>query len=281
MKEHELIIFGGSDFEEQDARKVAKEAGLKTATATLDGKPVHAGNAYQATGFTMDDETSEPLSEGNKVIIFECTPKIAENLLIVLQADHHNPGDTGYGLGAEQFWEASSLGQLCKYLGVEPTLEQLMTAAGDHCPADAYAGRCPGIDPTAFGKFRIQQKLSSPLYQRDEKKNTEEKLTDLIESAKQQLKNASEVEGVKDLRGTFVDELPEAGLSLGVAYMASLLDIDRDRKPTGNTKIVLGGHTTSEAVNKFMEWANALPNKVGNAYGNPTRGFAGVVVKPE
>jgi hypothetical protein len=68
---------------------------------------------------------------------------------------------------------------------------------------------------------------------------------------------------------------------MGLAYMASLPDTDRDRQPTGNTKIVLGGHTTPEEVNKFMEWANSLPNKVRNAYRNPIRGFAGVVVKPE
>jgi hypothetical protein len=62
-----------------------------------------------------------------------------------------------------------------------------MIAAGNHCPADAYAGRCPGVDPAVFGQFRIQQKLSAPLYQKDEKKNTVEKLTSIIESAKEAL----------------------------------------------------------------------------------------------
>lgn len=88
------------------------------------------------------------------------------------------------------------------------------------------------------------------------------------------------VDGVRDLRGAGkIEELPEAALSIGEAYMASLPDTDRDRNLTGNTKIVLGGHTTPEAVTRFMEWGNSLPNKVGNAYGNPTRGFAGVIVK--
>jgi hypothetical protein len=109
----ETVIFGGADYEEAAARQVAREAELLTATATLDGGKVHAGNAYQANGFEMDAEGVEP---SEKVIIFECTPKIAGDLLITLQADHHNPGDTGYGVGPENFWEASSLGQLCKYL---------------------------------------------------------------------------------------------------------------------------------------------------------------------
>ena len=76
-----------------------------------------------------------------------------------------------------------------------------------------------------------------------------------------------------------IDELPEAALSIGEAYMASLPDTDRDRNPTGNTKIVLGGHTTPETVERFMEWANSLSGHIGDAYGNPIRGFAGVVVK--
>jgi hypothetical protein len=78
-----------------------------------------------------------------------------------------------------------------------------------------------------------------------------------------------------------IEELPEAALSSGMAYMASLPDTDRDRNPTGNTKIVLGGHTTPETVKAFMAWGNSLPNRVGDSYGNPARGFAGVVVKPE
>ncbi|MDR0860104.1 MAG: hypothetical protein LBO09_03865 [Candidatus Peribacteria bacterium] len=275
-----LVIFGGSDYEELTAREVLRQRGVATATATLNGAKVHAGNAYLANGFVLDNEETD-LSVIEGVVIFECNPTVAGEIEIVLHADHHNPGDTGYGLGPDNFWEASSLGQLCQFLGIEPTEELLMVAAGDHCPADAYAGRCPGVDSVAFGQFRIHQKLSSPLYQKDEKKNTVEKLASIIETAKEALRNATEVDGVRDLRGTFVDELPEAGLLLGLAYMASLPDTDRDRKPTGNTKIVLGGHTTPETVNNFMEWANTLPNKVVPAYGDPIRGFAGVVVKPE
>jgi len=65
-----------------------------------------------------------------------------------------------------------------------------------------------------------------------------------------------------------------------MAYITQIPDTDKEHNPTGNLKIVLGGHTKPETVVKFMEWANSLPNKVGQAYGNPTRGFAGVVVTP-
>jgi hypothetical protein len=186
-------------------------------------------------------------------------------------------------LGSSHFWEASSLGQLLNFFGVQPTIEQLFVAAGDHCPAAAYAGQCPGIDPVEFAKFRITQKLSFYVGDaRNAHKATAELLAAVIETAKTKLLEAPEVDGVRDLRQVgYVDELPEAALSLGLAYMSQIPDTDRDRNPTGNTKILLGGHTTPELVTKFMEWGNLLSNKVGPAYGNPIRGFAGVVVTPE
>jgi hypothetical protein len=258
---------------------VAVEAGLVVATATTaDGKKVHAGNAYMATGFVLDHGTLEDVTD---VVIFECAPAAAGELPVVLRADHHNPGDSGYGLSTEKFFEASSLGQLMNFLGLEPTTKQLLIAAGDHCPAAAYAGLCPGIDPIDFGQFRITQKLSFYIGDaRNAHKATSELLAAVIETAKTKLLESPEVDGVRDLRTAgYVDELPEAALSLGLAYMSSIPDTDRDRNPTGNTKILLGGHTTPEAVTNFMEWGNSLPSKVGPAYGNPTRGFAGVVVK--
>jgi hypothetical protein len=192
--------------------------------------------------------------------------------------DHHNPGDAGYGLGGDKFWQASSLGQLADFLGAERTSELEMIAAGDHCPAEAYTGKCPGIDPEAFYNFRLAQRVE--FYKTTPNPKTADEIRAMIEAAKAKLLAAPEVEGVCDLRKAGkVDELPEAGLSIGKAYMASLPDTDRERKPTGNTKFVLGGHTTPEAVERFMEWGNSLPNKVGNAYGDPVRGFAGVIVK--
>lgn len=276
-----VIILGGADYEEAAARKVAVENGLVVATATtVDGKKVNAGNAYMATGFVVDHGSLEGVAEA---IIFECNPAVAGELPVILRADHHNPGDTGFGLGPEKFWEASSLGQLMNFLGIKPTEEQRIIAASDHCPAQAYKGQCPGINPEVFAESRIQQKLAffagDP---RNAHKATREALLSVIETAKEKLLSAPEVDGVRDLRSEgYIDELPEAALSLGLAYMTQIPDTDRDRKPTGNIKILLGGHTTPEAVTKFMEWGNSLPNKVGPAYGNPIRGFAGVVVAPE
>lgn len=278
-----VIIFGGADFEEAEARRIARKAGLITATATTtDGKKVYAGNAYQATGYELD-ELPESTDEIRQVIIFECSPKVAGNLEVITHFDHHNPGDYGFELGAGRFFEASSLGQLINHLGLEPTQEQRLIAAGDHCPVAAYAGLCPGIDPEEFAQFRIQQKLV--FYVKDERnahKNTETTLAQVIASAREKLRDAPIFNELCDVRDAgHIDELPEAAMSLGVPYITQIEEEDRQGNKTGNLKILVGGETTPEMVTNFMEWANQLPNKVGDAYRNPTRGFAGIVIKPE
>ncbi|QQR76519.1 hypothetical protein IPJ63_03415 [Candidatus Nomurabacteria bacterium] len=275
-----IVVFGGADFEEAAARLIAKKHGLVLATATVDGVPCHAGNAYKANGFVVDEgkESNEDI-----VIVFECSEKVAGNREIIMVCDHHNPGDPGFGFPPENFWRGSSIGQLCKYLNEEPTEELLMVAASDHCFPAAYAGKCPGINPEEFAKFRISQKVA--FYATDVRnahKSTPSELEEIIQMTMQKISKAPIIEpGLVDMRGQgFVEELPESAVRLGLAYISEIQDRDRNQVPTGNMKIVIGGCTDPEMVVSFMEWANALPNKVGNAYGDPIRGFAGIVVKP-
>lgn len=272
-----IIIFGGVDAEEQAARAVARAAGCVLATATLEGVKVHGGNAYCADGYIVDEGDYSLVQD---VIIFECSANCGGSFLVVGNCDHHNPGDHGYSMGADQYWEASSLGQLCIILGAERTHELELIAAGDHCPADAYKGNCPGVDPEEFLHFRIVGKVAFYASNPRIPSKTEEEIRADILLAQEKLATAPSVNGVRDLREAGkIEELPEAALSIGEAYMATLPDTDREGNRTGNTKIVLGGHTTPETVERFMGWGNSLPNRVGDAYGNPTRGFAGVVVK--
>lgn len=111
------------------------------------------------------------------------------------RCDHHRPGDPGFGLPPEHFWQASSLGQVAGLLHFElpvdgrcggcqrelaiaaenwvaadlPIAESCCdgkkylapsfayAAAADHCLAAAYAGQCPGIDPAELAEWRIGQ----------------------------------------------------------------------------------------------------------------------------
>jgi len=87
------------------------------------------------------------------------------------------------------------------YLGMEPSEEQLYIAASDHCPADAYKGRCPGIDPEKFKAMRISQKVK--FFQKDPRnayKASIEALEGITEIAKQKLLSAPDLDGVRDLR---------------------------------------------------------------------------------
>jgi hypothetical protein len=239
----------------------------------LAGK-VHGGNAYNADGFQLDQSFS-----GAQCILFECAD-VSGNLEVVGRCDHHNPGDPGFGLGPEEFWEASSIGQLCKFLGVKKTHELALIAAGDHCPAHAYKGLCPGITVEKFQKFRMEGVLLNP----------RETFSTLQEVEAAMAKTLDAFEGaafahfgdeIKDVRRCGkLDLLPEVALRRGEKYLGTLPDTNRGGGLTGNTKIVLGGACTPQDVEAFFnEFVITLEGVVGEPYGSPERGYAGVVLK--
>ncbi len=275
-----VVIFGMTDVEEAEARKAAESVGYIVATATFQGQLVSASTAYKADGFVVDGGLAEELTGA---IIFECNPACAGSLEVVARCDHHNPGDYGFGFPPELYFEGSSLGQLLMFLGLKPTEYQLLVAASDHCPAAAYAGRCQMVTPDAIRLHRLSEKVAfyagipSLAHKADPGI-----LEAIIGKAVTILKSAPKFDnGVRDLRTIgFVEELPEAALRSGESYVADICDKDRTQKPTGNRKIVLGGHTAPKIVQDFMSWAATFPNRVGEPYGDPVRGFAGVIVKP-
>jgi len=297
-----IVVFGGTDREEKAARKVCDNNAICTAVATVDGKPCHAGNAYQANGFKVDDPARPHLHDlpiadcEYEIIVFECSPNAAlcsPKSTVIAACDHHNPGDEGYALGPDLFWEASSIGQLCMLLNVDPTEELLMVAAGDHCPAAAYKGLCPGIDVEKFKTHRIDglvtlktvQSMPSPTDGISMVAFTDdrEEVTKAIAFANDLLILAPESHfaGVKDLRPYGkVDQLPEAALITGHAYLSQIPDTNRDGLPTGHVKVNLGGDNSPETVAAVMQWLNDLPCGLSPAYGVPSRGFAGRVFSP-
>lgn len=299
--EKTLVIFGAPDHEEKLARRVAEAAGCTTATATCKGKPVHAGNAYMADGHRLDayhlNQDGVTIDYPEIIVMFECGKGATERIIHFI-CDHHNPGDRGFGLGPGEYWHGSSLGQMCYYLGfveVEQVAaltgiieeDLLMTAAGDHCPKDAYSGKCDYISKYDFFRFRLRQKaefeFSGLSEEQQDATSVENVMVEIAERIKKTeciLAKTEKVNGIADLREYgFIPELREAALKNGLAYMAKIDEADRDGNQTGNKKIVLGGCTTPEQVKEFMAWAANLDNRVGDPYGNPTRGFAGVIVR--
>jgi hypothetical protein len=152
-------------------------------------------------------------------------------------------------------------------------------AAGDHCPAQAYRGECPGIDPNELMRWRAEKRAAH------QGRSVEEVLSD-VERASQALFASKVIDSprhcgdsddpacdtpawaVRDVRGDPIPELPEAALRYGYCYIAGPIT-ERD----GRRKCVLGGHTTPEIVEAFLR-GDIAPELI-DRYGTPARGNAG------
>jgi len=217
-------------------------------------------------------------------------------LPVIARCDHHNPSDYGYGLPPELYWQASSLGQLFQALGLggfaEAPKHLRMIAADDHCPAAAYKGLCPGIDPGEFRAHRIagltttsskdvSDGINGVWFKAywDNREDVEKQLA--FAEALLRLEPESGLfkgMGIRDLRRFgAIANLPEAALSTGMAYLSAIPDTDRAGMPTGKLKLNLGGDNSPEAVTAVMAWLNSLSGASQPAYGVPARGFAGRV----
>ena len=97
------------------------------------------------------------VEDGMILVMVECNPPpvwdgIAHEVLVI---DHHAPHPNSTR-PPEEYWEASSLGQVCDLLDIKPTHELLAQAAADHCLAAAFAGQCPGVDMSLGGlQYRL------------------------------------------------------------------------------------------------------------------------------
>jgi hypothetical protein len=156
---------------------------------------------------------------------------------------------------------------------VVPPNDLLLLAASDHCPAAAYRGRCPGVDPDQLRDWRARTRAA---FQR---RSMEAVLAD-VESACAAILEAPGVRlassrsghcgcDVRDLRGRYVPELPEASLRLGLPVL-----VDGLPGPDGRKKVVLVGDEDGDAVRAFLgDWAAG--QGLTDLYGDPARGFAG------
>jgi hypothetical protein len=228
------------------------------ATAGLGGERVSPSTAYKADG------TSHYLGDQAGDLIFvECqvsglTPKMV--------IDHHRPGDPGYGMLPEKFWQASSLGQVFSLLGLEPSEEDRIVAAADHCLSHAYRWRCPGVNPDALRRWRTASRAAFQGVSEDEiRRKVDAALETLahlphVAVAGQMVANAIGLPSIP--------EAPEAVAISGTALLYSMLD-----KGTGRTKVGLLG-AEPETIRAWMEMA---PQKWGliDIYGDPARGYAG------
>jgi len=276
-----LIIFGAPDIEEQRARLVAIQAGLATATATIGGEKINPMTAYKADGYIVD---SGEVGDEMECIVFECAPTAAQGLKVVAQCDHHNPGDAGFGKPAGEFFEASSLGQLINFLGIEATQEDRVIAAADHCLSAAYAGLCPGVTAEEILAMRLPElmKREGVSSENDAMKGIEEALHILKNPPATVLLGGKQVADIRELGA--VPFTIEAGVMTGTPYMAKGDKRFPDKVNLSGTREVVADFL-GEAV--IVEGRPTYPNgwvaKNGlhQPYGDANRGFAGAYDKPQ
>lgn len=335
-------ILGADDPEMSAIEKLLVDRGARVAHAVdADGHRVHGGNAYTA---------SQPFAAAAdsvaKIVFVECCwDHSLDNFAgEIIHVDHHRRGDPGYDKPPAEFLSASSIGQVWmllmhpgggyfephfatgwvsrpngKFGSQDPIsgssqchsvpLDVILTAAADHCLA-AYAGQCPGVDPDALLKFRIEIKAA---YQYAKKCDVcggnggcigepQQYITDgapchcyltLDECRDQILRDIESTTDALSVRQSEQAALPH-DLRHGFTLVDLPLIVDMtDRfhpelpesacrlgvsyvatvsEPGGRVKDLLGGCTTPEIVGSWMSQMRAEGREV---YGVPQRGYAG------
>lgn len=144
------FILGGMDTEMKEIATLLADTNYSVLHAQRGGSRVNRAEAHQST---------YPVPKPRDVWI-ECSPadytKTELYSLGVDLIDHHQEGDFGYGMPASLYWEASSIGQLCKKLSIQRTQRLSYVAAADHCLLSAYHEQCPDIKREDFISFRMK-----------------------------------------------------------------------------------------------------------------------------
>lgn len=259
-----LFVLGAVDHECNAIEKLLQEQGQDFCYA-LDnnGVRVASHSAYK----TVITDKPKMFKEDRILVRVECNGKLFEetkNSIIVI--DHHNPGDPGFNKEPKHFFEASSIGQVCKLLGVGAKEDFLYIAAADHCLTAAYQGECPNIDPMLLIKHRCQVKSE---YQQ----TTPEKVFEIISETIGKVKKAKRINinGVECADFTYFEsppEAPEASSILGLPLLYSNYISSIQKYKFG---------IISAKPETIQYWMDITAKNLGlkDIYGDPARGYAG------
>tara|TARA_Y100000310_G_scaffold317846_1_gene371199 strand:+ start:19082 stop:20002 length:921 start_codon:yes stop_codon:yes gene_type:complete len=298
--ENKKFLLGAKDPEmDMIEDRIIKPLGLQYHYAEVDGMRVHPGNAYQANNDLDGD-----------LVYIECSLQKDG-----FKIDHHRPGDPGYGIGAEDFMNASSIGQLIRYLlqhdiGVARIIEGVpldsrtkgnkffhggegrwifpsmqhdiafpedfvYQAAADHCLAAGYAGKCPGIDKVGLRALQAKNISKTTEVSIDEALDAIKNTENMFTPERQGMLGRSE-----HLVYDFTD------LDLGVGYSLHYLALKEAGTMMGRAYLVahrfsarapktLMLNSASEAEVNYF-LDNLVPEmKLQGKFGSSSRGYAG------
>lgn len=256
--------------------------------AAVDGTRCHPGNAYSANSIVSPVGESLQLRSGYNAFVFvECRPwdvPLAEKHSRLSVIDHHEECDPGYALGPEDFWEASSLGQVVRtllYAGkpLAVTHQLRVLAAMDHCRQAAIRGECPGITSDEVLERRVQEiafaKKTSPSVVREMIK----RFCAVFRRSTLRLFGPGQV---IDFSGQHLGvgynlRLLCAQTALDVVGVAALLRYNQTEDARSEC-VTLSGHATPAMVVYFMK-DFAVERDLRGVYGVPARGYAGGYVR--
>lgn len=254
------FVLGGFDTEMKEIVDLLDSHGERYIFAKKGENRVSRTDAYNATS---------PKPAYGQVWIECCHEDYTKKELASLGIeviDHHSEGDFGYGMPPNQFFEASSIGQLHNLLKWKPTLRSKIIAAADHCLMLAYMGSCPGVRRVDILAFRLEfygNRYKEPMKWLQEA-HEEVKKCDDLEMMGTIVKNISTVPA------RYKPFLSEVGCYYGIKT------INVSHKEDGSTKVFLS-NLSKEDLTQFMDTACYKWGNVKKVYGDPTRQFVGCI----
>ena len=290
------FLLGAADPEMETIKKalvsVYNSYGIKpnVAQAMLNSQPVTPASAYKATRAEYLDKGIECTVTRKEngyfgindtdVVFIECLlPEVGKASNFVV--DHHNPGDLGFDGKPEQYWESSSIGEVYRLLqsrGASPAVldsafgkDRYYIAAADHCPAHAFKGLCPGIDPYYLLQMRASQGAEFLGISIDA-------WLDKLAAARDKLSALPMVEtpyGKYAVATENIDFLNHASMVDGIAVEYRMFPNPTIVQKDARIKVGLLG-AEPELIRYWMEKAIDAYDDV---YGSPERGYCGAYVR--
>ena len=259
------FVLGGDDTEMRYISDILEENDLRFVFASDSmGERITRRRAY---------ETDIPKLNRKQVWV-ECRPRhytshemqsLGYHLI-----DHHNDGDPGFGKSPQNYWEASSIGQVCELIGHPKTIELQMIAAADHCLRHAYNNECSPIKREQLLEFRLSHYKEGM----EQARSRFQRLTSMMKANKDY-----------EFNGTmYFDATHVPGLAFFVTDVSAYNNIPfisfRTRPGKESSKVFLGNASKKDIAYFLSEGCHQF-GEVQGTFGDPSRQFAGAYIKKD
>jgi len=191
-----IFIIGSKDMSMDSAELLFKLTGSDFTRATYKGKRVHSRDAYNMKADTVDTTGYDD------VIFIECNVPIIGDPTNIINIGHQKRWEYGYGKPPEEFWGASSLGQIWDMVvrGESTPKSRYKYVASSEYLSWAYKNRCTGIRPDFLFERRVRTKAAY-------RKKTENFIKDDIDRASKVLDNIIKMGNILHMNGEDVIDL--------------------------------------------------------------------------